>query len=93
MRIQLIVGVVFFVVGQLCMLIGGLQAMTLNEDVNARLPREKRINPIWWGPLNFWKMDRLQKEMFPEKWKRNWTVSLLGMAFFLVAVGIFLFAT
>jgi hypothetical protein len=93
MRIQLIVGVVFFVFGQVCMLIGGLRAMTLKEEVNARLPLEKRIDPIFWGPFNSWKMDRLQREMFPERWKRNWIVSFVGMAFFLIAIGIFFFGT
>jgi hypothetical protein len=91
MTIPLIIAVVCMVAGQVCIAIAGFQTMNLNEDVNARLPSEQRIEPIWWGPNNSWKMDRLQKEMFPERWRRNWIISLLGIAFFAIGAGILLF--
>jgi hypothetical protein len=91
MSIRLPIALLLVIAGLVCSLIGAVQMMTLNEDVNARLPQEKRIDPIWWGPLNSWKMDRMRMEMFPERWKRNWIVSLSGMACLLLAWALLVF--
>jgi hypothetical protein len=91
MTIRIICGVVFLAAAYVCALTAGLMNMDLDFQVNDQLPPERRVKPNFLGTFNRWEMDRLQKEIFPEKRKRIQKLTFVGFALFFTAIGVFLY--
>jgi len=61
MRIlSIVVGVVFFVLGQISFFLATYELMELQHEVNARLPLGEKLEPIFWSILARGKLRALQ---------------------------------
>jgi hypothetical protein len=91
MRIlSIVVGVVFFVLGQISFFLATYELMELQHEVNARLPLGEKFEPIFWSILTRGELRALQGSVLPNspRIRRARLFTTGGAVFFVLAASV-----
>jgi hypothetical protein len=88
--LAIVVGVVFFVAGQISLFLATYERMELQHDVNARLPLDENFEPMFWSFLTRRKFRALQRNVLPNspRVRRARLFTAIGTVFLVLAVSV-----
>src|ERR1700680_3458984 len=92
--LTIVVGVVFFVLGQISFFLATYEHMELQHEGNARMPLDEKFEPLFWSFLTRRKFRALQRNVLPNspRVRRAKLFTTIGAVFFVLAVSL-LYAT
>ena|ERR1700721_2874750 len=94
LTLAIVIGVVFFVAGQISFFLATYEHMELQHELNARLPLDEKFEPMFWSFFTRQKVRALQRNVLPNspRARRARLFTTLGTVFFVLAVSV-LYAT
>src|SRR5579864_748978 len=86
----IVVGVVFFVLGQISFFLATYEHMELQHEINARMPVDEKFEPMFCSFLTRRKFRALQRDVLPNspRLRRARLFTRVGTVFFVVAVSV-----
>lgn len=91
MRVVLLIGGAALVVTGFVFLMMSLhESFELQSEINARLPEDKKFEPLFWSSVQYFELRRLQKLLLPEsrRYRRFMIFGCAGPVFLLLGIAL-----